>query len=143
MITGMMVLALTQAAPAEAHGHPRYWHTKHSHYYGHADGGLQVSGNILIPFPNGFIQISVGGHKYHYRGGTFYKKHYSHYTAVPAPVGACIRDLPRGYVKFWVDGVPYYTYNDVYYKQTRHGYEVIEHPYPRYAQGRTDHHHWH
>jgi len=143
-----MSLVLAQSSQAEAwQRSSRFKYNTHRHnYHGHHSNrhNPHVSGNLVFPFSKGFIKISVGGKKFHYRDGSFYHKHHRHYTAVAAPIGACIAHLPYGFQNFYVDGILYYTYNDVYYKHTPDGYEVIQKPYSKHAEKykvRSNHRH--
>ena len=79
------------------------------------------------------IKLNVGGKRYHYDDGIYYRKHRHGYEVVSAPIGACLRRLPRGYQRIYVDHNPYYTYNGVYYERTPQGYVVIESPYSKHA----------
>jgi len=137
---GVMTMVLAQSSQAEAwqrtkrHPHNKFRVDHHGQYKHHNRHHSYLFGNIVFPFSKGFIKISVGGKRYHYHDGVFYHKNRRHYTAVPAPIGACIEHLPHGYQIVHVDGVPYYTYNDVYYQHTTRGYEVIHKPYSKHAK---------
>jgi len=134
---GIMLAVLIQPTQAEAWNrrrgnlHKKYGHG--THHYGHYNRhhNPHLFGDFVFSLPRGFIKISVGGKKYHYRDGIFYHKKHRHYRAVPAPIGAYIARLPHDYQLFYIDGVPHYTYNDVYYRHTLDGYEVINKPYSK------------
>ena len=80
-MTGIMTMVLTQTTEAEAWNRRRgYGHKKHSHYnHGYYNQGHKpnrshhpyISGNLVFPFPKGFIKISVGGERYHFHDGVF------------------------------------------------------------------------
>ena len=135
-IGGVMTMVLALPTEAEAKQRlSRFKYKKHGHFdHGHKNYRRNYSvfsSNIVFPFPKGFISISVGEKKYHYRDGAYYHKDRHGYKAVSAPIGACIARLPYGYQKFYIDGHAYYTYNDVYYKHAPDGYEVIKKPYSK------------
>lgn len=60
--------------------------------------------------------LIVGGRRYFYDGGYYYRGGRRGYVMVPAPLGARMRVLPYGFLRFRVGPVPYYYFGGVYYQ---------------------------
>ena len=82
-------------------------HHRHHHYHRH--------GHVVVDLPHGHIAVAVGGTRYHYYGGVYYRSGPSGFVVVAAPVGAVIVTLPVGYTTVYVGEAPYYYYSGSYY----------------------------
>jgi len=126
------------AQPAQAY--QRHWEKRHYRrnkvfgVHSHNNYHHHSYGNITFRLPRGFISLNVGGSKYHYRDGVYYRKAHHGYVVTPPPYGACISRLPHGYAKIIIDGERYYAYNGIYYEHTPQGYVVIEEPRSKHAK---------
>lgn len=78
-------------------------------------------GAVVVGLPVGYITVLVGGARYFYYGGVFYRKRPHGYVVVRAPVGAVVVALPVGFET-------YYYYGGVYYQKVPSGYVVVELP---------------
>jgi hypothetical protein len=90
----------------------------------HVGLGLSVG----VPLPHGYAEVSVGGDRYFYHRGTFYRSGRHGYYVVRAPRGCVIRELPPRYARVYLGGALYYRYDDVYYQPCPGGYVVVEPP---------------
>ncbi len=80
--TGIVVLAFVLLAqPAQAY--PRGERRHHQPYY--VKDHYPVSGQIVINLPNTLISVGIGGHRYFYYDGIFYRKHSRYYVVAPPP----------------------------------------------------------
>jgi len=130
---GIMTVFLAQ--PTEAQARPwrnKGYHKQYSynrHHNSHHDYYPYSFVRLAFPFSGGgYINLSVGGRKYYYKEGSYYRKKHRRYYTVTAPIGACVEYLPYGYQTIYVDGYTYYTYNGAYYDHTPNGYVVIDKP---------------
>ncbi len=79
-------------------------------------GGERNRGARVTQFPRAYSPVIVGGHRYFYRDGFFYRGGGRGYMMIPAPIGARIRGLPFGFLSFSIGALPYYYYGGVYYQ---------------------------
>ena len=104
----------------------RYYNHRvtHRHYNTHRVG-LRV--NVL---PRTHVTVRVGGGRYYYSSGVYYRPVGKRYVVVSAPVGARITALPFGYISFHAHGRPYYYVNHTYYvyEPANKTYVVVEKP---------------
>jgi hypothetical protein len=102
------------------HGHHDYYHRHHRrpHY-----------GRSVVFLPHRSVTIVIGGGKYYYGEGHYYRRRTHDYEIVAPPVGAVIYSLPSKCRPMVVAGVPYYVDDGVYYRKVPRGYEVVEPPY--------------
>ena len=131
IVIPLLLLAfLSQTAQAYAWGdwgRDRDWgHHGYRHHYDHD----YPYGRAVVVLPHGFLTVVIGGGRYYYCDGIFYRQSEREYIIVPTPVGAVISVLPRGYHKIIIDGTVYYSYNGVYYRRISDGYLVVETPAP-------------
>ena len=90
-----------------------------------------------------YTQVVVGGDRYYYDAGIFYRGNPGNYVVVEAPVGAVVYNIPPGCERVEEDGAVYFVYGDVYYRPVRHGYEVIRIGRPHHGQGHAYGHYKH
>jgi len=94
------------------------------HYYHH-----RAFGKVVLRLPGESVLITVGGSRYHYYKGHYYRKMDHHgYVDVEAPIGAYISRLPLWADTVYTNGSKYHRYNGVYYRHTPHGYVVVKDP---------------
>lgn len=140
IMLGLSAAAIVFAYPAISYAD---WHgDKHGdrhgdhHYYRYHDRpryGLRLSW-----IPDTFFSLSVGGGRYYYYDGLYYKRFGTDYVIINPPIGAVVRDIPADYRPVIVNGVTYYVDNGIYYVYTRNGYQVVPTPVqvvqPAYVQ---------
>ena len=73
-------------------------------------------GARMVATPSHPYPVVVGGRRFFYSGGYFYRGGRRGYFMVTAPLGARIRVLPYGFWSFNVGPVPYYCFGGVYYQ---------------------------
>ena len=136
VLGGMMMALLMQPVQAEPRFEGRRDHRHHHHkvFCRHHHHDSNAFGSISFKLPKGYISITVGGSRYHYHEGIYYRRASHGYIVTPPPIGACIQELPYGYTVIYVDDAPYYTFNGVYYEHTPRGHVVIEPPERIYAR---------
>lgn len=98
--------------------HDRFHHDRHYHTHG----------DIVFGLPSGFISISLGGLRYYYCDGAFYRRSLFSYVVVSPPVGAVITTLPPYEQMVVINGVTYYVSDGIYYQYTPRGYVVVTQP---------------
>jgi hypothetical protein len=123
---GFGTLALAAAVPAHAdvraapaaHYDARYGH---NHYY-------PAPGYVVRGRPAG--AVAVGGGRYWYAGGVWYRPYGAGWVVIAPPVGVFVPVLPTYYTTVWFGGVPYYYADDAYYvyRGDGVGYEVVTPP---------------
>lgn len=84
--------------------------------------------SIIATLPHGAIQVVLGGNRYHYYGGRYYRPYDRGYMLVTPPIGLIIPTMPPGYRIVLVGGRNYYFYDDVYYLPVTNGYQVATLP---------------
>lgn len=85
-------------------------------------------GHAVSRLPAGHRTVWVGGVRYFYYGGVFYRPAPTGFVVVAAPIGAVVVSVPPGYTSVWIGGVQYFLYNDVYYRKVPTGYVVVAPP---------------
>ena len=100
------------------------WHGNYRNH-GHRD---HPYGNSVFSLHGKYFTLTVGGGRYYYCDGRFYRRRHWDYVVVREPIGVVIPAIPVGCHKVIIDGRIYYNYNDVYYLQTAGGYRVVEAP---------------
>jgi len=80
--------------------------------------------------PHAYYPLLIGGRRYFYSGGYFYRRGRWGYTVIPAPIGARIRVLPIGFLSFRIGTIPYYYYGGAYYEYIpdQNVYAVVQKP---------------
>jgi len=132
VICGVTLVLLGQTTDAYAwHRKWKKHHSYHSQYNNHYNHNGH--GNLYVSLPFGYITLRVGGLKYQYNNGDYYRRSRHGYVLVPAPIGACISHLPFGARTKYVNGKRYHHHNGIYYKHTHEGYVVVEEPVEYYA----------
>src|SRR3989338_7792764 len=97
VVTGLLAVGLV-AAPVQAYerGHGRGRH--HRPYY--VKDHYPSSGQVVVRFPNSVISVVIGGRKYQYCDGVFYRKRARNYVVVAPPREVIVvnngRDHDRG-----------------------------------------------
>ncbi len=72
--------------------------------------------------------LILGGTKYYYSKGVYYRKNLYGYIVVNPPCGAVVSTIPQYYEPIVMGGVTYYTSDGIYYRREPYGYVVIEEP---------------
>ncbi len=85
-------------------------------------------GETRFTLSGGNLSLSVGGLRYYYEDGVYYRRHMRQYVVVAPPRGAVIRYLPSSYRPVVIRGATYYTQNDIYYQPTVQGYVLVDQP---------------
>ncbi|MCA9404917.1 MAG: hypothetical protein KC684_00120 [Candidatus Omnitrophica bacterium] len=136
-------VVLTQSTNAYAwHWHYRqhkgHWsdrqHNEYKTYKVVQTNHPQVYGTVIVDLPFGAVALNLGGEKYHYHQGRYYKKSYQKYQVVRAPRGICIPRMPFGYKTAYIKSKRYYIYDDVYYIRVKDGYQVVDDPNAIYEE---------
>ncbi len=104
------------------HGDHHDFHGSY-HYYDHPRFGFHVS--IL---PEGCFSVVVGGARYYYYDGLYYRRFDGDYVIVEPPMGAIVTTVPSAFQPVIVNGVTYYANNGTYYVYTPNGYQVVPPP---------------
>lgn len=92
-------------------------------------------GRSTIALSSPFFSIAIGGSRYYYGDGIFYRRYTDRYFVVPPPIGAMITILPDGCYPVVVGGMTYYTGSGIYYRPVSSGYyEVVPEPASVYGQ---------
>lgn len=76
-----------------------------------------------------YSEVVVGGDRYYYNEGVFYRGAPGSYVVVGAPVGAVVYSAPADLERVDIDGDAYFRSHDVYYRHTGRGYQVVERPH--------------
>ncbi len=120
-ILAVVLAVAVLAQPRQAYAwsgeerHDRFHHDRHYHVYG----------DFVFGLPSGFISISLGGLRYYYCDGVFYRRSLFSYVVVTPPVGAVITTLPPYDQMVVMNGVTYYVSDGIYYQYTSAGYVVV------------------
>jgi len=107
-------------------GGPGYHHDdrRFYHYHDHPRFGLH-----LHYLPDGCFTVWVGGMRYYYYDGVYYRyAGYGDYVIVPPPEGAVVTTIPPDFQPVVANGMTYYVNDGIYYVYTRHGYRVVAQP---------------
>jgi hypothetical protein len=125
LLLSIPLLTLWNVAPA----HAGWSHDRHDRHDSHWRSGHHYPyGRSSVFLPHRSITIVIGGGKYHYGDGHFYRRRAYDYVVVPAPVGAVIYSLPAGCSRVAIAGGTYYMHEGVYYRPHGRGYRVVESP---------------
>jgi len=91
---------------------------------------IYVGRSVARVSPRAYYPVYVGGRRFFYNGGFFYRGGRWGYTMIPAPIGARIRVLPFGFISFSIGAVPYYYYGGAYYQYIpdQNVYVVVQKP---------------
>lgn len=93
----------------------------------HKEHVFHPIGHRTQALPKNYASIRVGGSKYFYQGGIFYRKKSGGYIVVAAPIGARVTNLPVGFVTVRIGLQNYFYINDTYYWKYPSGeYVVVE-----------------
>ncbi len=87
----------------------------------------------------GYTEVVVGGDRYYYNEGVYYRGAPGSYVVVQAPIGAVVYGIPAGYERVYIDGETYFVYRDVYYRPVGRGYAVVERPHRHEQDNRYRH----
>jgi hypothetical protein len=141
----MLSLSATKASASErSWGHNNNWrdHDRHDRYgrshdrwdhhrgYGHWGHHYPSYGRVVFDLPWGAVSIRVGGSRYYFSEGVYYRRDISNYIVVPPPQGVIVTSLPVGLQPIIVNGTTYYTGSGIYYQYTPQGYVVVPQPSP-------------
>lgn len=99
-----------------------------------ARGAFITVGTAIDVLPGGFLTVTVGGSRYFYHHGVFYRPYRGGYLVVPAPPGAFIAVPPPGYVMILVENDPFAYYRGVFYHPAPGGYVVVRAPYGAFVR---------
>lgn len=126
MITlwGTLLTLLLFVQPAQAHS----WWGWSQHSFHHIRYPYPRYGSVEVVLPGGFVSVVLGGSRYYYCDGIFYRRANRGYVVIAPPVGAVVEILPVECHMVIVNGVTYYTINGIYYQHTRRGYQVVLQP---------------
>ncbi len=80
VVIGFLALVLF-VQPAQAH--PGWERGRHQLYY--VNDHYPVRGQVVFHLPNTLISVGIGGHRYYYCDGIFYRRHPRYYVVVPPP----------------------------------------------------------
>lgn len=129
-ISTLGILLLLPITPAQADFGHKHHHRNYRpyHWNRHFDHDWDSYGRISIRLPIGFFSIVIGGEKYYYHAGVYYRHEPYGYVIVPAPIGARVAVLPFDRQIVYMSGVKYYFYNGTYYIPIATGYEVVPPP---------------
>lgn len=116
LVTALSIIFLAQSSNAYAWSWPSGRNHRRHHY------------RSIRSLPHNYISILIGGLKFYYRDGLFYRKGLRGYVVVSPPIGAVIDRLPIGYQILFINGNTYYYYIGAYYKACPSGYVVISTP---------------
>lgn len=123
------VILLSHPTLAHAWDWDRSHHQSYDrHSYYHVHHPYPTYGQAVFALPHGYISIGVGGQRYHYCDGIFYRHIDREYVVVAPPVGAIIDTRPSDCRTVIINGETYYENNGVYYRLTSNGYEVVGQP---------------
>ncbi len=104
----------------------RQFNRRHTvlHYSSHRVG---VHVNVL---PGVHVSLNLGGSRFYYSSGVYYRPAGNRFVVVTAPIGASIAVLPFGYVDFHLGPRRFYYVNRTYYvyEPTTTQYVVVEQP---------------
>ncbi|MCB9771613.1 MAG: hypothetical protein H6754_03600 [Candidatus Omnitrophica bacterium] len=101
---------------------------KHRHFNHYRHHTYPRYGETRISLPGAFLSISIGGGKYYYCDGVYYRRHARRYVVVAPPRGAVIQHIPAYYQPVIINGATYYTQDGIYYQSTPQGYVVAQPP---------------
>jgi len=107
-------------------GGPGYHHDDRYfyHYHDHPHFGYHMH-----YLPDGYFTVWVGGSRYYYYDGIYYRYvGYGDYVIVAPPAGAVVTAIPTDFQPVMINGMTYYVNDGIYYVYTRHGYQVVERP---------------
>lgn len=114
---------VAQAERWERRGRERF---HHDHFY--VRYPYPVYGRTIISLPIGFVSLVIGGSRYYYCDGIYYRRYLNSYVIIPTPIGAVVTTLPLDCRTVLVGGATYYTSGGVYYRYSPYGYEVVSEP---------------
>ena len=80
--------------------------------------------------PMGYRTFHLGRAKYFMSAGVFYKRSFTGYRVITAPIGLCINSLPIGFQIIHINNKPYFFYENTYYQYdpAKSVYIVVEEP---------------
>ncbi|HEX7534812.1 MAG TPA: DUF6515 family protein [Syntrophales bacterium] len=125
VLSGIMLIGLTQAVYAEERGsgHHEFTDSRHGH-----NRAYPARGHYIERLPSGHREVFYGHSRYYFHGGVWYRPYGSRFVIIAPPFGIVVPLLPPYYTTVMLGGVPYYYANEVYYTQTAGGYMVVEPP---------------
>lgn len=110
----------------KSNNHRHSSHNRHSNHYRHHS--YPRYGETRISLPGSFLSISIGGSRFYYHDGVYYRRHLRQYVVVAPPRGAVIQHIPAYYQPVIINGATYYTQDGIYYQSTPQGYIVAQPP---------------
>jgi hypothetical protein len=122
--TGFLMLLLL-AVPQLSYADWGFHHDRGRFYRYHDHPRFGIHLHFL---PHGYFTIRVGGARYYYYDGLYYRSIGGDYVIVSPPVGAVVTAIPSDFQPVIVNGVTYYVNNGTYYRYTRHGYQFVAPP---------------
>jgi hypothetical protein len=125
VLSGIMLIGLTQVVYAEERGfgHHEFMDSRHGH-----DHAYPARGHYVEALPSGHREVFYGNARYYFHGGVWYRPYGARFEIFAPPFGIIVPFLPLYYTTIMLGGVPYYYANEVYYTQTAGGYMVVEPP---------------
>ena len=125
VLSGIMLIGLTQVVYAEERGsgHHEFMDSRHGH-----DHAYPARGHYVEALPSGHRVVVYGNARYYFHEGVWYRPYGARFEIVAPPFGIIVPLLPLYYTTIMLGGVPYYYANDVYYAQAPGGYMVVEPP---------------
>jgi len=120
----LILLAATVLAPIQAFA----WGRSHHRDPFIVHHPYPTYGRAIVSLQSKNLSIVIGGLRYYYCDGVFYRRHQRQYVVVAPPAGAVVTALPAGFVPVVINGVTYYVSNGVYYQYTPNGYVVVPQP---------------
>ncbi len=105
-------------------------HRSYNHVAVHKRYHTHRVGFRVTVLPRTHISLTIGGGRYYYSSGIYYRSASSGYVVVRAPLGFRIATLPYGYVGFHIGPKRYFYVNQTYYvyEPSTTKYIVVEKP---------------
>lgn len=95
-----------------------------SNHHDHGNADHQTHAKVISPRTS--VYVDLGGVRFYYDDGVYYRRQGSHYYQTVPPIGATIHGLPGGCRSIYRNGIRYYTYNNVYYQSIGGGYRIVD-----------------
>ncbi len=130
-VSGIAVLIaalFTQPAQAYAWWGGRDSRWNHEDRVRHVYHPYPTYGRVVVGLPGGLITLAIGGSRYYYCEGVFYRRTAREYIVIAPPSGAVVQELPDSYQPVVINGNTYFTADGIYYQYTQQGYVVVPPP---------------
>ena len=130
---------LISPVKAYAWGGDSDWHHRRNHrrdHFRHYEypRHYPARGTIIFDLPFGAVKVSIGGSRYYFCDGVYYRRAGFNYVVIPPPTGAVVTAVPVGIQPVIINGETYYTSNSIYYQYTPQGYMVVPQPTTPFVQ---------